>query len=76
MPASHDAGIHNLMNTNLKLTSKTNNPLLMRNDDTVYIVVETEDASSKQESLRYIEKKSRSNVLYFEDLIGNEKNAA
>lgn len=48
----------------------------MRNDDAVYIVVETEYASSKQESLRYIEKKSRSNVFYFEDLIGDEKDAA
>lgn len=25
MPASHDAGIHSLMDTNLKITSKTNN---------------------------------------------------
>lgn len=48
----------------------------MRNDDSVYIVVETEDASSKQERLRHVEKKSRSNVLYLEDLIGNQKNAA
>lgn len=48
----------------------------MRNDNSVYIVVETEDASSKQECLRDVEKKSRSNVFYFEDLIGNEKNAA
>ena len=48
----------------------------MRNNYAVYIVVETEDASSKQERLRDVEKKSRSNVLYFEDLIGNEENAA
>ena len=43
----------------------------MRDDDAVYIVVETEDASSKQERLRDVEKKSRSNVLYLEDLIGH-----
>ena len=43
----------------------------MRNDDTVYIVVETEDASGKQECLCNVEKKSRSNVLYLEDLIGH-----
>lgn len=48
----------------------------MRNNYAVYIVVETEDASCKQECLRNVEKKSRSNVFYFEDLIGNEKNAA
>lgn len=48
----------------------------MRNDDSVYIVIETEDATSKQECLRYVEKKSRSNIFYFEDLIGNEENAA
>lgn len=48
----------------------------MRNDNSVYIVVETEDASGKQECLRDVEKKSRSNVFYFEYLIGNEKNAA
>lgn len=41
----------------------------MRNNYAVYIVVETEDASSKQECLRNVEKKSRSNVLYLEDLI-------
>lgn len=70
MPASHDAGIHNLTNTNQKLTIKTKTLLLMRNNYAVNIVVETEDASCKQESLRYIEKKSRSNVLYLEYLIG------
>lgn len=48
----------------------------MRNNYAVYIVVETEDASCKQECLRNVEKKSRSNVLYLEYLIGNEKNAA
>lgn len=55
MPASHDAGILSLMNTNLKLTIKQITLLLMRNDYAVYIVVETEDASSKQECLRNVE---------------------
>ena len=48
----------------------------MGDDDAVYIVIETEDASSKQESLRDVEKKSRSNVFYFEDLIGDQEDAA
>ena len=48
----------------------------MGDDDAVYIVVETEDASCKQERLCDVEKKSRSNVFYFEDLIGDQKNAA
>lgn len=48
----------------------------MRNYDAVNIVIETEDASSKEECLRDVEKQPRSDVLYFEHLIGHQENAA